>query len=284
MKKTQPAPARNFRIGTTSYVLPQDILPNVRFLAGKVQDVELLMFEVDDQCSPLLSAEAVAELDCLAEKHRFSYTVHMPLDLRLAANDEGGPRSLETAQRVLERTRPLHPWAYIVHLEGADRDRLLPPERGNRLGVDHSLHALESLAEWAGGAEYLALENVEHQPTDFHAPLLEAFPAALCLDIGHLWLGQQDPLRFLEREGKRARVVHLHGVDAAGRDHQSLACMAPERVDPVTQWLLSSFSGVLTLEVFSLPDFFTSMEALEGSLERSEKRPRVHEGEKWAGD
>jgi len=37
-----------FRLGTTSYVIPADILANVRHLAGKVQDVELVLFEVDD--------------------------------------------------------------------------------------------------------------------------------------------------------------------------------------------------------------------------------------------
>ena len=37
-----------FRLGTTSYIIPDEILPNVRFLAGKVQDVELVLFEVDD--------------------------------------------------------------------------------------------------------------------------------------------------------------------------------------------------------------------------------------------
>ena len=37
-----------FRLGTTSYIIPDDILPNARFLADKVDDIELVLFEVDD--------------------------------------------------------------------------------------------------------------------------------------------------------------------------------------------------------------------------------------------
>ena len=38
-----------FRIGTTSYIIPDDILPNVRFLAGRVKDVELVLFDIDEK-------------------------------------------------------------------------------------------------------------------------------------------------------------------------------------------------------------------------------------------
>ncbi len=36
-----PLPPQAF----TSYIVPADILPNLRYLAGKVQDVELVLFE-----------------------------------------------------------------------------------------------------------------------------------------------------------------------------------------------------------------------------------------------
>ena len=34
-----------FRIGATSYVLAADMLTNVRYLADRVDDIELLVFE-----------------------------------------------------------------------------------------------------------------------------------------------------------------------------------------------------------------------------------------------
>ena len=37
-----------FRLGTSSYIIPDDILPNVEFLADRVDDVELILFESDE--------------------------------------------------------------------------------------------------------------------------------------------------------------------------------------------------------------------------------------------
>ncbi len=49
----------NFRIGTTSYIIPDDIIPpNVRYLGGKTDDIELVLFEVDDGPSNLLTPRA----------------------------------------------------------------------------------------------------------------------------------------------------------------------------------------------------------------------------------
>ena len=42
-----------FRIGTTSYIIPAGILPNVRHLAGRVSDIQLVLFETDEQGSNL---------------------------------------------------------------------------------------------------------------------------------------------------------------------------------------------------------------------------------------
>ena len=55
-----------FRLGTSSYIIPDDILPNVRYLAGKVRDIELVLFEVDDGQNSLPSAEVIDELIKLA--------------------------------------------------------------------------------------------------------------------------------------------------------------------------------------------------------------------------
>jgi len=77
-----------FRLGTTSYIVPDDILPNVRFLADQAQDIELVLFEVDDGTNNLPSAETVAEMQALAAAHNLSYTVHLPLDLRLGAEED----------------------------------------------------------------------------------------------------------------------------------------------------------------------------------------------------
>jgi hypothetical protein len=54
------------RLGTTSYIYPADIITNVRRLAGKVQDVELVIFEFDEGSNSLPDDDTIAELNALS--------------------------------------------------------------------------------------------------------------------------------------------------------------------------------------------------------------------------
>src|SRR5512141_948132 len=107
-----------FRLGTTSYIIPADILPNAHYLAGKVADIELVLFELDDGLNNLPTPEVLAELSQIGESADLSYTVHLPLDLRLGKDGEEQSLSLAKAQKVIQGTRILKPWAYVLHLEG----------------------------------------------------------------------------------------------------------------------------------------------------------------------
>src|SRR4030095_3746231 len=125
-----------------------------------------------------------------------------------------------------------------------------------------SVHALELVAEWTGGAEKLAVENLETYPLDFIQPVLDRIPVSRCVDIGHLWLDQHDPISYLQEAVPRTRVVHIHGI--AERDHRSLAFMPQEEVSEVWKQLVQAeYEGVLTLEIFSEEDFVTSLKVIE---------------------
>ena len=253
-----------FRLGTTSYILPDDILPNVRFLADKVQDVELVLFEVDDGPNNLPTPEVVAELAALAQESGQTYTVHLPLDLRLGAGGDEGHVSLVKAHKVIECTRALRPWAYVLHFDGREVRAGATPARMERWQTE-SARALDLVAGWAGGPEWLAVENLEGYPLDFIQPVLERVPVSQCVDIGHLWLDGHDPVPYLRDALPRTRVIHLHGL--AERDHKSLAHVPAERLNPVINLLLRApYTGVLTLEVFGESDFASSAAALEWSL------------------
>ena len=240
-----------YRLGTTSYILPEAVLPNVRYLAPRVDDVELVLFEIEDGGSNLLSLEEVSELAALAMQHDLSYTVHLPLDLRLGIEGDKRHRSLETAKVVIDRTRALDPWAYVLHLDGKN-------VQDPATWVDQAARALDLAADWAGGPERLAVENLEGYPLDFIDPVLDRVPVSRCLDIGHLWLDGQDPVPYLERHLGRARVVHLHGIGS--RDHQALTHIDPAELRRVLAVLdTGGFTGVLTLEVFGREDLESSM-------------------------
>lgn len=266
-----------FRLGTTSYILPADITPNVHYLKDKVQDIELVLFEVDDGPNNLPGPTVIDELNALAAAHGLTYTVHLPLDLRLGAGGDEDHVSLAKARKVIECTRALKPWAYLLHLDGKEFISPLPLGEGvaSLLGMrdklrkwqTNAVRALELAAAWAGDPALLAVENLEHYPLDFILPVLERAPVSRCVDIGHLWLDGHDPLPHLRAALPRTRVVHLHGLKE--RDHKSLAHMSPERLDPVIECLLTeNYSGVLTLEVFGEDDFHSSLAALQNSLRR----------------
>ncbi len=253
-----------FRLGTTSYIIPADILPNVRYLAGKVKDVELVLFEVDDGSSNLPTRVQITELRSIAADHDLTYTVHLPLDLRLA--DDGSPRhaSLEKAHRVIDCTLELDPWAFVLHLDGESVRNGRAPEAMQRW-QEQAVQSLEIVGGWAGGVKKLAVENLEGYPFDFYQPVLERIAVSRTVDVGHLWLDNHDPVTYLRNALPRTRVIHIHGID--GRDHKSLSHIPTDKLRAVLDELVrAEYRGVLTVEVFSEDDFLTSCAAIKAIL------------------
>lgn len=261
-----PHPALAFRLGSTSYVYPADILPNVRRLGPLVDDVELVLFEVPQNAlhsaaSNLPDAATIDELGRLAEAHDLTYTVHLPLDLRVAASGRRGDDarrddpSMAIARRIIALTRPLRPYAYVAHLDARE-----PLRTGDWDAWREACTAgLAELASAAGDAEGICIENLEGWPHGEMLPILERLPVSVCLDIGHLWLQGLDAAACIAGLASRTRVMHLHGID--GRDHKSLRHVPRPRLTATLDALAySGFGGVLTLEVFNLEDFVTSRE------------------------
>lgn len=250
-----------FRLGTTSYIIPADISPNVHYLAEKVDDVELVLFEVDDGQNNLPSPETIHELNGVAASHHLTFTVHLPLDLRLGDGGDESHASLIKACKVIDCTRDLNPFAYVLHLDGKEIKNGGTPTQIQQWR-DGSTRALEIVGEYAGGAEKLAVENLERYPLDFISPVINRVAVSRCLDVGHLWLDGHDPLPYLQEALPRAKVIHLHGI--AERDHKSLANVPPEKLKPVFDLLhQENFSGVVTIEVFGEEDFLSSVETLK---------------------
>ncbi|MEE9216568.1 MAG: cobamide remodeling phosphodiesterase CbiR [Anaerolineales bacterium] len=247
-----------FRLGTTSYILPDGILPNVQYLANRVDDVELLFFEVCADGSDLPGTAEVRQLKILAAEGNLSYTVHLPLDLRFSSDENLEP-SLGKAQRVIEACRQLDPWAYVLHLNESEASL----EHG---GLARIARALNQLGRSAGSTKLLAVENLPGQPTGTLEAVTAKVPVSRCLDIGHMWAEGVDPLPQLERLLSDTRVIHLHGVE--GRDHKALDSVPPEQLERVMRTIIArGYSGVVTLEVFDERDLERSIKALGQALE-----------------
>ncbi len=248
-----------FRLGTTSYIIPADILSNVRYLAGKVRDVELVLFDVDDGMNNLPSKEEIDELRRIGSDHDMTYTVHLPLDLNLADD-----ASIDKALKVIDCTRRLDPWAYVLHLDGKSVRHGASSEVMQHWR-EQAVRSLETVGECAGGLEKLAVENLEGYPLDFYEPVLKRIAVSRTVDVGHLWLEGHDAGAYLQEALPRTRVVHIHGID--GRDHKSLATVSQEKLQAVlSQLIRTGHRGVLTIEVFSEEDFLTSSAAIQEAL------------------
>jgi sugar phosphate isomerase/epimerase len=251
-----------FRVGTTSYIVEDDLLPNARFLAPVVQDMQLVLFEVPGGPTNLPAPSVVAALAALGHAQDLTYTVHLLHDLRLADGADEPSLALRKAQEVIELTQALRPWAYVGHLDGravADGD-LAAWEQQARAAVARA-------AGWLEAPRQLAIENLEGYAPGLVAPVVAATGVGRCVDVGHLWLDGEDAAGALRAALPWLRVVHLHGV--AGSDHAALAHTAPAQLDAVMGVLLDArFDGVVTLEVFGQADFWSSLEALQASIER----------------
>ncbi len=257
-----------FRLGTTSYIVPDDILPNVRFLASRVDDIELLLFE-SDEMSNLPTPEVLDELRTIAVDADLTFTVHFPLDADLGAFDESQRRSsVGKCLRVIELTARLDPAAYVVHFHGDLRggEGSVDPPRWLE-ALDRS--ALEILQRSNRDPRSFCVETLDY-PFEMIEPSIQRHDLSICLDVGHLRLYGRDLVSALDRLWDRVRVVHLHGVDA-GRDHLGLQVLDDEG----RGWLVPLFdrlretegsdelARIVTLEVFNEEDLTRSLPIVE---------------------
>ena len=259
-----------FRFGTTSYIIPADILPNAEWLAGRVDDIQLVLFETDTHGSNLPDAALRQRLRGLTASHGLTYSVHLPLDLRLADGGAATDESIVKAHQVIDATLELNPTAYTVHLHGGT----LPRE----FGGDGS----QSLEQWRAGAKtallavasqlpdpaLLSVENLENWNPAAFAPLFDELPVSRAVDIGHLWLEKKPVFPALAEWLPRTRLIHIHGTGT--RDHQSLIHAPQAELRQTLEFLRDHFTGVVTLEVFNEPDFQSSMELMKSLLSYAE--------------
>lgn len=250
-----------FRLGTSSYILPDHILPNVRHLAPLVDDVELVLFESAGH-SNLPTPSDIAELAGLAHRHGLSYTVHLPLDAELGHPDEA-TRLLSVGQcrRVIDLTSALNPFAWILHLSHPAGSGEIPPGDRPRWLAALSRSCGE-LADAFPTPSRCCVETLSY-PFAWVEDLVWRHGFSVCLDVGHLIL-RGDSLRDAwDRYGQATRVMHLHGV--RGRtDHTDVSALAPDVLSLLWSFLRQTERGtrVVTLEVFNRADFERSLETL----------------------
>lgn len=250
-----------YRIGTTSFVHPAGWLENARRIAGRVEDVEILLFEAPTPKSAPSQGE-IAALAQLGRDAGLTFTVHAPLDVALASEDAARRRAgIDAIRRAVEITAPLAPRAVIVHLVPGEREND-PVPADLRAFRRRAVASLREVLEVGLPPAALCLETLAY---DFALaePVVEELGLSVALDVGHL---ARDGVPFepvLARNLARARVVQWHGTDPAGRDHRSLRHYPrADAVRLVRALRAAGWAGVLTLEVFREADLDDSLAVL----------------------
>lgn len=254
-----------FRLGCTSYVLPDEILPNVAFIADKVDDIELVLFESPD-ASNLPEKEALASMQQIAKKHDITFSVHFPIDRRAGAPDAAERRKfLESIVEIIRVTEKLPVSGYLLHFEGLGNEN------------DHSevVRWIEAAGEFCGNLTaaiaidpaLICVENLAYAP-DLHRQLVDKYRFSHCIDVGHLWQHGGEWRSHFSQVLDNTRIIHLHGV-AEGKDHLSLSSHAQQSQLQELTSMLNTYAGVVTLEVFGKNDTFLSLSRFEEIWQQS---------------
>ncbi len=256
---------KSLRIGTTSYIIPDDILPNVRYLGPHVDDIELVLFE-SESISNLPDEQTIAELARLAELHDLTYTVHFPLDIYPGSKErEERDRFVSTLNRIIELTEPLKPFGYVLHLTPDSYGPV--PSEDTEAWLEHVDTSLDRFFEHATlDSRMLCVETLSY-PFSLVQPLVEKYNLSITLDIGHIWLMGYDMQANLDALLERCRISHLHGVEDK-KDHLGLEKGNQEQIGIFLHALRrqcekDAIKRVLTLEVFSEEEFSSSLAVVE---------------------
>jgi sugar phosphate isomerase/epimerase len=247
---------RAWRLGVTSYVYPTDLQTNISILAGRVQDIELVLFDTP-KASNFPSAVEIERMAALAAEHDLTYTVHFPINHRVGSADRK-ERHLMARQmtELIKLTAPLRPHGYITHLEGIHP---ADPADTVRAWQRDCLDTLKRVLDCGVDASRMCAENLDF-PFEWSDAITEPLGMSVCIDIGHLWRNGVHELRHIDRYRRRTRVIHLHGENA-GEDHISLTYVNDARMELVDE-VLQDFDGVVTLELFEEMQVRYSIERL----------------------
>lgn len=246
-----------FRLATTSYILPSALLPNIRFLGRYVDEVELVLYESNNQ-SNLPTPQEVREMAQLAADFDLTYDVHLPGDLFFGDPDPALRREFcATAVRFYERTLPLDPTSYTLHLDSRRADGTIEEDQGKWQG--RVSESLEAMRRHGIDLSRLVVENLEY-PLERLSSLAAAFDLGLCLDIGHLIFYRHSVGEHIQSFLPKSAMVHLHGV-TEGQDHRGVNHIPSPTWDTICRGL-KEYRGVVSLEVFSLEDLIPSLERL----------------------
>ncbi len=249
-----------FRVSTTSYIIPDNIVQNVLFLSGYVDEVELVFFETFEK-SNFPDQKEIDELRHISEENNITYSVHLPAEVFLGDPDPKSRRKdCDKVLRFYDRALLLEPDSFILHLDRRASSREVIND--TRALLENLWDSIEYLKRQGMELKRVAVENL-----DYSLSLVQSIVAAArmsyCVDLGHLIFYGLDLEQEINKFLHKSIAVHLHGtVDSM--DHRSLDGIG-EREWMIIESALASYQGSVSIEVFSIKDLALSLRKIKNS-------------------
>ena len=258
-----------FKLSTTSYIFPDEIVPNVVRLGPFFDEIELVFFE-SERPDSVLDPVQIDHLIELSRLHQLGFNIHLPLDVSLGdERDDVRTHGVSVTKTVIERTLPLNPSLYTLHLDfiNPPAPSLLKGEEGGsvrerdveawRRRVSRSLRKiLNNGIE----AKRISIETLAY-PFKWIEDVVSQFGFSICLDIGHILTHGYDLGYYLKSYLPRTSIVHLHGVHK-GSDHLGIEKMPEPDLNLILS-ALRQYHGIVSIEVFSINELKSSLSILE---------------------
>lgn len=257
-------------VGTSSYIIPADILPNVEYLKDKVQDIELVLFE-SKEASNLPTHEVIEQLQRIADENDLTYTIHLAYDVESGSPDEDVRKAaVATWLKFINVTKSLPVHGFIVHLQpetyrNADNTPCLVPSKDVERWTRQTIKSMDDLKNGLPEDVDPSLMCIETLSYDLMPLVPEVLKRgfSFTLDVGHLWLNGLYDSDYVRALLPHTRIIHLHGV-ADLKDHMGLEKNDQNVLKEFLQ-ILRDYEHtpiVLTLEIFSEDNLKSSLSLL----------------------
>lgn len=248
-------------MATTSYIIPDRIIPNVAFLAPFFDEIELVLFESGEEDN-LPNEGEIEALREISRREGINYNIHLPIDIFLGdEKKEKRERGISVIKKIIDRTLSLSPSTYTLHLD-----------LGNKNHVDikawkaRIMESLKKIVDTGVRGSQISIESLDY-PLEWIEDILVHFGFPVCLDLGHILLYKQDLKQYFDRYFPRAAILHLHGYEH-GVDHLGIDRLSTKELRLILSYL-KDYRGIVSLEVFSLEDLTRSLNVLEGKWPKS---------------
>lgn len=251
-----------FKIGTTSYIIPikeDNLVANVKFLAGSFDEVQLLFFGrhyLDEVMSPHI----IQTLKGIREESGLSYSIHLPLDLDLLNPSTGMMRgSIDIIEMIMTETSPLAVEKYILHIDRSFENFLSGFLSADDMDIFEEACAAIS-DRLSNVAAKIYIENPAYDLTAV-SEVIHKTPCRICMDAGHIFFYNQSIHEFINCFNSRIGLVHLHG-HKDGRDHCAVSELDDISINSIVQFL-QTYTETVIIEVFNIDDLEQSIFMLE---------------------